>query len=79
MDSANKTDKVDICWASMVNLGIGALVTGLDFGQSMVVALVEDDAKLAAMDHFVVEVLPVEVAVASIETSVFEDRAYSLG
>lgn len=74
MDSANRTDMVDIGSASMVNRGTRASVMELDFDQSVVVALVEGDVKPVAMDHFLVEVSLAEVVAASIVTSVFVDR-----
>lgn len=78
MDSANRTDMVDIGSASMVNQGTRASVMELDFDQLVVVAQVEDDVKLAAKDHFAVEVSLVEVAAASIVTLEFVDKFCSM-
>lgn len=78
MDSANRTDMVDIGSASMVNQGTRASVMELDFDQLVVVAQVGDDVKLAAKDHFAVEVSLVEVVAASIVTSEFVDKFCSL-
>lgn len=80
MDSANKTDTVDICLVNMENRKIEALVMELDFDRLMVVALVADVAKLVAMGHFEVEVLPVVVvAVVLIVTLEFVDTFCSMG
>lgn len=55
-----------------------ALAMELDFGQLTEVALAVDDAKPVVMDHYVVEVWLVEVAVASIATLKFVDTFCSV-
>lgn len=79
MDFANRTDTVDICSVNTVNRRTIALVMGLDFDRLMVVALVADVAKRAAMGHFVVGVWLVVAAVVSIVTLEFVDTFCSVG
>lgn len=77
MDSASKTNTVDICLVNMESRGTITLAMELDSGQSMAMALVVGDVELAAMDHFAVEVSLVAVVVVSTVMSAFVDRFYS--
>lgn len=79
MDFANRTDTVDICLVNMVIRKTAASVMELGSDQLMVVALVADVAKRAAMDHFAVEVWLVAAAVMSIVTLEFVDTFCSVG
>lgn len=78
MDSANRTDMVDICSASMENRGTRAFAMESDFDQLMAVALAVDVVKLAAMDHFLAEVSLAVAVVASIVTLEFVDTFCSV-
>lgn len=78
MDFANKTDTVDICSANTVNRKTVALVMESDFDRLVVVALVVDVAKRAAMGRFEVEASLAVAAVVSIVTLEFADTFCSV-